>query len=291
MARACRARTRGTVSDAWICRELREADTDHLRRLIESRDRDARLHLREVDAPGLWWYGAVGRSSAELGAVLQVEGTTATLIEVDPGATEALARGLLQHQRMIGKDHGDRHVLRGQAAAMGRFWAIFQHNGRKVVSDRTAVLHVAPAPGTSRLDVRVGDAGDLKLVSEFLADATLETRGFDPRRTARETHDRRCAQVLRDGLCVVVRDAGAAVLVGELAPSGTQVTLLEPWFVPRAFRARKRLIAQALAPLTGLAPLLGRELLAFADGPELNEAMALAGWQPRSTFRTVEMQG
>jgi hypothetical protein len=270
---------------------LRDTDTASIRALIDASDRQARLYVRDISAPGHWWFGAVSRGSTDLGAALQVEGTTATLIEGDADATVALGRGLLQHQRMIGQDHGGRHVVRGTAVAMARFWEAFQQIGRKVVADRTAVLHVAPAAGPTRLDVRVGDAADLKLFSEFLADATLETRGFDPRRTGRESHERRCAQVLRDGLGVVARDAGAAVLVGELVHLGPQVTLLEPWFVPRAFRSRKRLIAQALAPLPGLASVAGRELLAFADGAELNEAMALAGWQPRAAYRTVEMQG
>lgn len=279
------------MSDAWICRELRDADATHIQRLLQASDRQAALYVRPVGTPGLWWFGAVSRSGSDIGAALQVEGTTATLIEADKEATAALGRGLLQHQKMIGGDHGGRHVVRGPAPCVSRFWQDFQHIGRKVVADRTAVLHVAGPAGSSRLDVRVADAGDLKLVAEFLADAILEARGFDPRRTGRDAHERRCAQLLRDGLAVVARDAGAAVLVGELVHQGPQVALLEPWFVPRAFRSRKRLIAQALAPLPGLPPLAGRELLALADGAELNEAMALAAWQPRATYRTIEMQG
>jgi hypothetical protein len=174
---------------------------------------------------------------------------------------------------------------------MGRFWEAFRHNGRKVVADRTATLYRAAPAGPSRLEVRSGDATDLKLFSEFLADAILETRGFDPRRTGREAHERRCAQVLRDGSGVVARDAGVAVLVGELTPLGPQIAMLDPWLVPRAMRSRKRLVAQALAPLPGLAPAAGRQLYAFAEGAELGEAMALAGWQPVLSYRTVEMQG
>ena len=153
------------------------------------------------------------------------------------------------------------------------------------------MLHRAPAAAPGRLDVRIGDATDLKLFVEFMADATLETRGFDPRRTGREAHERRCAQTLRDGAAVVARDASVAVLVGELAQMGPQLTLLDPWFVPRAFRSRKRLIAQALAPIPDLAPLAGRSLMAFAEGADLSEAIALAGWQPLLSYRTVEMQG
>ncbi len=279
------------MSEAWNCRQLRDSDAASIAQLIASSDPQARLFVREAGAAGLWWFGAMTRNGTELGAALQVEGTTATLIEADPAATAALGHGLLQHQKMIGKDHGDRHVVRGSAAAMARFWEGFQHNGRKVVADRTAVLHVAGAAGPTRLSLRLGDLTDLKLFTEFLADATLEAHGFDPRRTAKEAHTRRCAQVLQDGLGVVAIDAGVAVLVGELAPMGPELTLLEPWFVPRAFRSRKRLIAQALAPLPALPPLIGREVLAFAEGPELNEAMALAGWQPRATYRTLEMQG
>lgn len=279
------------MSEAWTCRQLRDSDTASIGQLIAASDPQVRLFVREAGATGLWWFGATARNGTELGAALQIEGTTATLIERDPDATAALGRGLLQHQKMIGKDHGDRHVVRGSAPAMARFWEGFQHNGRKVVADRTAVLHMAGAAGPTRLDARLGNSADLKLFSELLADATLEAHGFDPRRTAREAHVRRCAQVLESGLGVVVRDAGVAVLVGELVHMGPQFTLLEPWLVPRAFRSRQRLIAQALAPLPSLAPLAGRELLAFAEGPELNGALAMAGWQPRANYRTVEMQG
>lgn len=279
------------MEDTWICRELRDADRPGIGQLCAASDPQALLYLRDAATPGLWWYGALGRGGTALGAALQVEGTTATLVAADAEAAAALGQGLLQHQKMIGRDHGDRHVVRGPAAAVGRFWEAFRHNGRKVVADRTATLYRAGPVGPSRLEVRAGDAADLKLFVEFLADAILETRGFDPRRTGREAHERRCAQLLRDGAGVVARDAGLAVLVGELTALGPQVAMLDPWLVPRAMRARKRLVAQALAPLPGLAPAAGRQLYALADGAELAEAMALAGWQAGLSYRTVEMQG
>lgn len=279
------------MSEGWICRELRDTDRPSIRQLCDASDPNALLYVRDAAAAGLWWYGAVGRNGTSLGAALQVEGTTATLLAADGQAAAALGQGLLQHQRMIGRDHGDRHVVRGPAAVMGQFWEAFRHNGRKVVADRTATLYRAAPAGPSRLEVRSGDATDLKLFSEFLADAILETRGFDPRRTGREAHERRCAQLLRDGSGVVARDGGLAVLVGELTPLGPQVAMLDPWLVPRAMRARKRLVAQALAPLPGLAPAAGRQLVAFAEGAELGEAMALAGWQAALSYRTIEMQG
>ncbi len=281
----------GSVSDTWICRQLRETDRTEIARLIASSDVQARLYVREAQAHDLWWFGSVARDGGLVGAALQVEGTTATLIEAVPEATHVLGHGLLQHQKMVGKDHGDRHVVRGPAAAMARFWQGFQHNGRKVVADRTATLHAAVVAAPSRLDVRLADVTDHKLVVEFLGEATLEARGFDPRRTGREAHERRCLQVLQAGCAFVARDGGAAVLVAELGYPTADTALLEPWFVPRPLRSRKRLIAQALAPLPGLAAVAGRTLLAFADGPDLAEAMALAGWTARATYRTIEMQG
>lgn len=289
------------MTDTWTCRELRANDTNAIANLLRGCPPEARLFVRK-GAPDWsvgdgWWYGAVAagaaeRGAAELGAALQVEGTTGTLIEGAPAATVALAHTLLAHQRLIGKATGDRHVLRGLQAPMGRLWEAFQQLGRKVVADRTRALFSAPGEAqASRLDVRAGEVGDLKLVSEFIGESVLESRGFDPRRTGRDAHERRCQNALREGRCLVARDGGAAVLVAELAALDEATWLLEPWFVPRAFRSRKRLVAQALLPLPGLPMVAGRQLLAFAEGAELNEAFELAGWQQRAVYRVVEMQG
>ena len=78
----------------WNCRLLRDADAAAIRQLLQASDPKGRLYVRAFDAPEVWWYGALGRAGAQLGAALQVEGTTATLLEADPAATVALGRGL-----------------------------------------------------------------------------------------------------------------------------------------------------------------------------------------------------
>jgi len=274
---------------SWSCREGRAADQVAIAGLFARVPTAARA-LAPADptaAPaGSWWWIAL--DGARVGAALGVEATTGTLVCDDPTAAAALGTALLRQQGALKADAGHRHVLRGAGPGIDALWRSFQAIGRKVVADRERILYTAPP--AAAVGAGVAGPADLKVALEWLADHSVETRAFDPRKQGRDAHQRQVASLQAAGRLIVARDGAmpTAVAAWRDAPGGA--ALVEPIAVPLALRARRRLVAQAIAACTTCPVLGGRPTWWFADSPDARQAAAALGCVELARYRQVEMQ-
>ena len=240
-----------------------------------------------------WWYGCLA-DATELRALMCVEGTSANLYGRDIDALDAMAADLLRSQGQFHTSATHRHQLLGEERALSRFWSGFQAIGRQVIVDRRRTLMGStgePARPSSRVAVGPATASDLPLAVQFTAEHALETWGADPRMGSAEAYRRRCEETIGQKRLLVGREGPRAILVAEMLPLDDAVCMLDKVFVPKPLRARKRLVAKAIAGVLDVPALQGKEVLFFADGEALVEAAKLAGFVERCPYRVVAMRG
>ncbi len=283
----------------YISKELKPRDFKHIGTFLADAPLYETLMMRgasrAMEDGGFdgWWYGCF-EDGTDLRALMCIEGTTANLWGRDIDAIDQMANDLLKTQGGYTSAQSHRHTLLGETRSMDRFWATFHAIPRQLVSDRVRSLMgsgVAPGRTSPRITLDPATPADLALVSEFRAEYAVEAYGIDPRMGGREAHDQRCSRLIESGRQLIAREGPRPILLCELAPMGEQMAMLDGIFVPKPFRARKRMIAKVLAAAREQPLAQGKELLFFADSKELVEAGEQGGFELRCRYRIVAMRG
>ena len=278
----------------WRCREVRADELGGVRSLVSSAPLSQTFHLTdrlaEPAAPGRWWYAAIGPGG--VGAFAAIEGTTAHLFGDDTSAVEAMARSMLQGQKMHTSREAHRHVLFGPASVIDPFWAIFQDVGRQVVANRSMALMAGDTEGkgSRRMELALAKAADLGLCVQFLGEHHTERHGTDPRKTAPAAFERDVATAVEQQRVLVGRETGRAMFVAEAAPLSEAVVMLRRVHVPLPYRSRKLLVGGALFEARSLGPGAAKTVWVLAD--ELTQVAAeRAGYSVKGMWREVAMIG
>jgi len=245
----------------------------------------AALDLENFDG---WWHAAFGKGG-EIKALAGVEGTTANIYGEDDSATRTLAQAMA---RAAGSraSTGGTHMLFGEVGLMGVFWAGFQKINRKVVGDKERTLtSLKAAPETnSAYSVEIATAKDLKLVSEFAAEQSLEQWDADPRRASREAHEKRCLQSIERGEFLIGKQKGKPIFFGEAKSPEPGVMMLDRVYIPRPLQ-RPRLVSGILGQAGNLLLEKGKEVIMFIDSDKevWTEAAQSVGFKSEVRFRLI----
>ena len=147
------------------------------------------------------------------------------------------------------------------------------------------------ASPSKRVKLGYAPMSDLKVVIEFRGEYQLERDGTDPRRLTPQAHAARCQQLMAEKRVVIGRDEDKPICVAELVELDEATILLDGFWIPPAFRGRKRLIGGALH-LTRKAPQAkGKEVIYFADDEAGVAAGELAGFEQKTEYRFITSFG
>lgn len=240
-----------------------------------------------------WWFGAFNGEGV-LRAVATMEGKFVTMYGAEHEATKAIAQAMYrQASGRPGRD-GHTHHLFGPLDTLDSFWETFRSLPRTVVGDKVRKLMCCTAaagdPGTTR--VAVATANDMRFLFEFTADLAVDQGTPDPRRTARQAHEKHCQDLIASGRQLIGFDAGKPSMICELVALGTDSVLLDSLYVPRPFR-RPAVIARLLSAAARIALQKAPNIYVFCDAGDdpYASGATTAGFQPVADYRHIMLRG